>query len=58
MTHSPVSEEVLAEAGIGKNLIRLSVGLESGEDLVDDLLYALEEAAATQTMTSVAAVYG
>lgn len=58
MTHSPVSEEARAKAGIGDNLIRLSVGLESSEDLVEDLLSALQEAAATQTMTPVAAVYG
>jgi len=58
MTHSPVSEQARAEAGIGENLIRLSVGLESSEDLVEDLLNALEIAAATQTLTPVAAVYG
>jgi len=58
MTHSPVSEQARAEAGIGENLIRLSVGLESCEDLVEDLLNALEEAAATRTMTPVTAVYG
>lgn len=44
MTHAPVSAEALAEAGISKNLIRLSVGLESAEDLVADLLAALESA--------------
>ncbi len=49
MTHAPVSEEALAEAGIGASLIRLSVGLEAGEDLVADILAALacaEEACA------------
>ncbi len=44
MTHAPVSEEALAAAGIGQNLIRLSVGLESTEDLVADLLEALDAA--------------
>lgn len=44
MTHAPVSEKALAEAGISQNLIRLSVGLESTEDLVADLLEALEAA--------------
>ena len=44
MTHAPVSEAALAAAGIGQNLIRLSVGLESTEDLVADLLEALEAA--------------
>jgi len=44
MTHAPVSETALAAAGIRQNLIRLSVGLESTEDLVADLLEALEAA--------------
>jgi len=42
MTHAPVSDEGRAAAGIGRNLVRLSVGLESSEDLVADLLQALE----------------
>jgi len=44
MTHAPVCDAALAEAGIGRNLIRLSVGLESSEDLVADVLEALEVA--------------
>jgi len=44
MTHAPVSEEALAEAGISQSLIRLSVGLEGSEDLVADVLAALEAA--------------
>lgn len=55
MTHSPVAEEALMKAGILKNLIRLSVGLESGEDLVADLISALEKAALSQA--PVAAVF-
>jgi cystathionine beta-lyase/cystathionine gamma-synthase len=51
-----VSKEVLAEAGIKNNLIRLSVGLESSEDLVADLLNALEAAELTGIPTPVAAV--
>lgn len=43
MTHAPVSEEALAAAGIGRNLIRLSVGIENGADLVDDVVAALEQ---------------
>jgi cystathionine beta-lyase/cystathionine gamma-synthase len=58
MTHSPVSEEALAEAGIKKNLIRLSVGLESSEDLISDLLDALEQAQATCTLKPVATACG
>ena len=56
MTHAPVSEDVLAEAGIGNNLIRLSVGLESSEDLVADLLRALQAAELSGLPTPVAAV--
>lgn len=44
MTHAPVRAEALAKAGIKQNLIRLSVGLESIEDLVADVLGGLEAA--------------
>ena len=44
MTHAPVSEQALAEAGISQSLIRLSIGLEAGEDLVEDVLAALDAA--------------
>lgn len=44
MTHAPVSEDALAEAGIRQNLVRLSVGLECSEDLVVDILQALNAA--------------
>jgi methionine-gamma-lyase len=37
MTHSALSNEEQLEAGISKGLIRLSVGLEDAEDLIDDL---------------------
>lgn len=53
MTHAPVSEEALAKAGIGQNLIRLSIGLESNEDLVADLLEALEAARSVRRQTPV-----
>ena len=54
MTHAPVSAEALAEAGIGQNLIRLSVGLEGAEDLVADVLRALEAAAEAPRLAPVA----
>jgi cystathionine gamma-synthase len=44
MTHAPVAADALREAGIRPNLIRLSVGLESAEDLVSDCLGALDAA--------------
>ncbi|HNP65641.1 MAG TPA: cystathionine gamma-synthase [Woeseiaceae bacterium] len=42
MTHAPVSETALAEAGIGDNLVRLSIGLEASDDLAADILAALD----------------
>jgi methionine-gamma-lyase len=41
MTHSTYNEEDLAKSGIVPGLVRLSVGLEDPEDLVDDLKQAL-----------------
>ena len=58
MTHAPVSEEALAEAGIRDNLVRLSVGLEGSEDLVADVLEALEAVRDANSVQPVAAVCG
>jgi len=55
MTHAPVSAEALREAGIKPNLIRLSVGVESGDDLVADVLAALEAASVVESRPLVAA---
>ncbi|MEL7187296.1 MAG: PLP-dependent transferase [Pseudomonadota bacterium] len=44
MTHAPVSEERKAAAGVTPTLIRLSIGLESPEDLAADILTALQAA--------------
>ncbi len=57
MTHAPVSDDALEEAGISQSLIRLSVGLEASEDLVDDVLNALNAATAAQA-TEAVAVFG
>lgn len=40
-THQQMSEEALELAGVGEELIRLSVGLEDKDDLIDDLKQAL-----------------
>jgi|TARA_R110002124_G_scaffold262234_2_gene428235 O-succinylhomoserine sulfhydrylase len=40
-THSSVDEATKQELGITENLLRLSVGLEDVDDLIDDLGYAL-----------------
>lgn len=43
MTHSTYSEEDLKAAGISAGLIRLSIGLENVEDIIDDLKKGLEK---------------
>lgn len=42
MTHSPYNPEERAEAGISDGLVRLSVGLETAEDIIKDLKGALD----------------
>ncbi len=41
-THRQLTDEQLLEAGVAPDLIRLSVGLENVNDLIDDLKQALE----------------
>jgi O-acetylhomoserine (thiol)-lyase len=43
-THHRMDEEALRAAGIGEGLVRLSVGLEDADDLIDDLGRALNRA--------------
>ncbi len=43
MTHSPYTAEERAKAGIPDSLVRLSVGLEDVEDIIEDLKIALEK---------------
>ena len=45
MTHASMSERAREEAGITDSLLRLSVGIESCEDLIQDLDLALDRAA-------------
>lgn len=42
-THRQLSDEQLKEAGIAPDLIRLSVGIEDSEDILDDIKQALEK---------------
>ncbi|NLP04030.1 MAG: O-acetylhomoserine aminocarboxypropyltransferase/cysteine synthase [Fibrobacter sp.] len=42
-THQQLSDEELRDAGIGPELIRLSVGLETIDDLFSDLEHALDD---------------
>jgi cystathionine gamma-lyase len=44
MTHASVPPETRRMLGIDDGFIRISVGIENGQDLVDDLLQALERA--------------
>ena len=43
-THRQMNDEELAAAGVSPDLVRLSVGLENVQDLIDDLAQALEKA--------------
>lgn len=44
MTHASVPEDQRKVLGISDSLIRLSVGLEDADDLIDDLKQALKVA--------------
>ena len=41
-THSQLSEEQLADAGVTPELVRLSIGLEHIDDILEDLEQALK----------------
>ena len=45
-THQRLKPEQRAALGIGPGLLRLSVGLEDAEDLIEDLAQALDKAVA------------
>jgi O-acetylhomoserine (thiol)-lyase len=40
-THQQMDAEQLKASGIGEELVRLSVGIETASDIVDDLTQAL-----------------
>ena len=42
-THRQLSDEQLREAGVAPDLIRLSVGIEDVEDILDDIRQALDK---------------
>ncbi|CAH0541730.1 O-succinylhomoserine (thiol)-lyase [Vibrio marisflavi] len=44
MTHRAMGEEALEEAGVSHQLLRLSVGLEDAQDLIEDLNQAFDKA--------------
>lgn len=41
MTHAPIPKEVRDQLGIVDGLVRLSVGIESADDLINDIDYAI-----------------
>lgn len=43
-THRQLSDEQLREAGVAPDLMRLSIGLEDPEDIIEDLRLSIEEA--------------
>ncbi len=45
MTHAAMDPEARRGAGIGDQLLRLSIGLEAPQDLIRDLLHALDQVA-------------
>lgn len=45
MTHTTIPEDEKQRIGINSQLIRLSVGLETIDDIIDDLEQALQAAA-------------
>jgi len=42
MTHRALPEEERERLGIGEGLVRLSVGVEDAEDIIEDLEKALD----------------
>lgn len=44
-THQQLSAEELKQSGVSEELVRLSIGLEASEDIVNDLRQAIEKAA-------------
>ena len=42
-THRQLTDEQLVDAGIGADLVRMSVGIENADDIIDDIKQALEE---------------
>jgi len=52
MTHASMEEPARVAAGIGEGLLRLSVGIEAADDLVDDVQRALARAAAVASVAA------
>ncbi|NMN00647.1 O-acetylhomoserine aminocarboxypropyltransferase [Bifidobacterium sp. DSM 109958] len=48
-THAQLTAEQLREAGIGEGTIRLSIGIETADDIIADIAQALDAGEASQT---------
>lgn len=53
MTHAAVEADERRRIGISDGLVRLSVGLEDAEDLIEDIQQALERSAVPSVQTSI-----
>ena len=42
-THRQLTNEQLVDAGVDPSLIRLSVGIENADDIIEDIRQALED---------------
>lgn len=54
MTHAAMTDEARAEAGIGPGLLRVSVGIEHGDDLLAELRAGLDRASCAPASLKVA----
>ncbi|MDO5443416.1 MAG: PLP-dependent transferase, partial [Bacteroidia bacterium] len=43
-THRQLTDEQLLEAGVAPDLMRLSIGLEDPDDIIEDIKASIEEA--------------
>ncbi|MDP4163900.1 MAG: O-acetylhomoserine aminocarboxypropyltransferase/cysteine synthase [Bacillota bacterium] len=51
-THQQLDEEGLKAAGVSEDLIRLSIGIENADDLIEDLEEAIEAATGKTSLTA------
>ena len=42
-THRQLSDEQLKECGVSPDLIRMSIGIENADDVIEDIIGALEK---------------
>ena len=52
MTHKSIPEEKRYQSGVTNSLIRLSVGLEDADDLINDLKTAIASISVTLAVTA------